>query len=301
MADSQGAQSALYIEPAAAPHTFNTSSERYEFLSENIQRIDTIIDTDGIRGTRSHQSERTRAGQYTIGGSFTFNPSPIDLDLWFPRILGAAESTDTFALAETLPAFGMLVDRVTSEMQYTDCQVNRAIFRGSGNDLVSLEIEIVGVTEVEDTTPPVVALTTAANDAPYHFIDSDNAGTSRLAIFGATPRMLSFEIEINNFLLARFGNSQTATSVTPQDRLVRMAVELPYDTANEAIYRGTDAAGSLVLTNGGMSTTFTFGFLEVASESPVIAGKSPINLNLEMIARKLTTTEALVVTHDSVA
>ncbi len=301
MADSQGSQSALYIEPGSAPHTFDTASERYEFLSENIQRIDTIIDTDGIRGTRSHQSERTRPGQYTIGGSFTFNPSPIDLDLWLPRILGAAESTDTFALAETLPSFGMLFDRVTSEMQSTDCQVNRAIFRGSGNDLVSLEIEIVGTTEVEDTSPPVVALTTAANDAPYHFIDSDNSGTSRLAIFAATPRMLSFEIEINNFLLARFGNSQTATSITPQDRLVRMAVEIPYDSVNEAIYRGTDAAGSLSLVNAAMSTVFTFAKLQVASESPVVAGKSPINLSLEMIARKLTSTDELVVTHDSMA
>lgn len=301
MADSQGAQSALYIEPLAAPHTFDTSSERYSFTADSIQRIDTIVDSEGMQGTRSHASERTRAGTYTVGGSVTIEPSPADLDLWLPRILGGAESTDTFPLAETLPAFGMLFDRVTSEMQYTDCYVNRAIFRGSGNELVSLEMEIVGTTEVEDTAAPSVAISTAANNRPYHFIDSDNAGTSRLAIFGATPRMLDFEIEINNFLEPRWGNSETATSITPKDRLVRMAVTVPYDSTNEALYRGTDATGSLSLVNAAMSTVFTFAILQVASESPVIPGKTPINLTLEMIARKLTTTAELVVTNDSVA
>lgn len=303
MADAQGAQSQLLAEPLAG--SFDTSSENYEFLSENIQKTGTVLDSDGMRGTRSHSQERTREGAYTIGGTFTINPSPLDLDLWLPRILGAAESTDTFALAETLPTFGLMVDRVTKVVTYSGCYVNRAIFRGSGNEFMTLEIEIMGTDESVGNagTAPVVALGIAAGDMPYHFSEA----VVTLGVASAAREVLSFEIEINNFLEARFGNSLTATSITPQNRQVRLQLELPYDTANADLYaEAVDGAlGTVVLTNAadsGITTTFSFDNLQAADISPVISGKTAVNFTRDFIARRLGVDDGeLVITNDPIA
>src|SRR5688572_9315496 len=106
MACAQGSLSALYVEPGASTHTFDSSSERYEFLYETLQKRPRIVGGNGIRGTRAQSVERTRLGAYPVGGRIAMNVSPADLDLWLPRILGATESSDTFATAESLPSFG---------------------------------------------------------------------------------------------------------------------------------------------------------------------------------------------------
>ena len=41
----------------------------------------------------------------TIVGSVLLEPTPADLSIWLPRILGATASGSTFALASTLPSF----------------------------------------------------------------------------------------------------------------------------------------------------------------------------------------------------
>lgn len=293
---SQGAQARLCMEPGAAPHTFDASSEPYEFVSESVQKKGKILDTDGIRGTRSHHVARTRPGTYEIGGSITLHPSPADLDLLLPRILGAAEVADTFDLAETLPLFGILIDRVAETFEYTDCKVSKATFKGSSGGLVELVLEILGTMEVTGTTFPALTLDTSAAAAPYVFSDGV------LTLAAAARKMMDFELVIDNGLNARFTNSQSATSITPQDRTITLKTTNPF-TADEADLYGQaveGAAGTLVLTNGGMSTTFTFAALQVPDMSPVVGGKQEIPLTLEMTARMIGATNELVVTHDSV-
>jgi hypothetical protein len=292
---SQGAQARLCMEPGAAPHTFDASSEPYEFVSESVQKKGKILDTAGIRGTRSHHVARTRPGTYEVGGSITLHPSPADLDLLLPRILGAAESADTFNLAETLPAFGILIDRVAETFEYTDCKVGKATFKGSAGGLVELTLEILGAAEITGTAFPSLTLATSAAAAPYVFSDGV------LTLLSAARKLMDFELVIDNGLNARFTNSQSATSITPQDRTITLKTTNPftadeadlYDQANEG------AAGTLVLTNGAMSTTFTFAALQVPAMSPVVGGKQEIPLVLEMTARMSGSTRELVVTHDS--
>jgi hypothetical protein len=283
------------MEPGAAPHTFDTSSEPYEFVSESVQKKGKILDTAGIRGTRSHHAARTRPGTHEVGGSITLHPSPADLDLLLPRILGAAESADTFNLAETLPAFGILIDRVAETFEYTDCKVGKATFKGSAGGLVELVLEILGATEIVGTAFPSLALATSAAAAPYVFSDGV------LTLQSAARKMMDFELVIDNGLNARFTNSQSATSITPQDRTITLKTTNPF-TADEADLYGQaneGAAGTLVLTNGAMSTTFAFAALQVPDMSPVVGGKQEIPLVLEMTARMSGSTRELVVTHDS--
>ncbi|ANS03309.1 hypothetical protein [uncultured Mediterranean phage uvDeep-CGR2-KM19-C37] len=292
---SQGAQSKLCMEPSGSPHTFNTSSEPYEFLSENIQKQATHLDLNGIRGTRSHAKEVVRAGIYTVAGTITMNPSPLDLDLLLPRICGTAESSDVFALAETIPAFGLLIDRVAQQFQYTDCYINRATFRSQAGGLLELSLDILGKTEITGTSYPALTLGVLPADAP--FVHEDSVVT----LAGAGEECMSIEIVVDNVLDARFANAQTAGSITPQDRVISVNLVMPYTSDETSLYEQAigGIAGTIKYTNGAISTLFTFGILQTPDVSPVVPGKSEITLPLAMIARKSGTTEALVVTNDS--
>lgn len=294
-AASQGAQSKMCIEPGSASHTFDTSSEPLEFLSETLQKKGVILDTNGIRGTRSHRVESTKAGSYEVGGSIRFHPSPLNLDLWLPRILGAAESTDSFALAETLPNFGVMIDRVGGVFEYEDCVVNKATFRAGQNGMLELELDVWAVDETTGGTYPSLTYGVAAGDYPYVFHEGV------LTLQSGERQMMDLEIVIDNMLERRFANSQTATSLTPKDRLVTVKTTNPFTSAEmSALYEQSHAgaSGTVVFTNGNMSTTFTFGTLQVPDLSPVVSGKQEIPLKLEMTARMTGSTRELVVTHD---
>lgn len=296
MADaSQGAQARLCMEPDVAPHIFDASSEPYEFTSENLQKRATILDTAGIRGTRSHHVARTRAGAYQVGGAITLHPCPADLELLLPRILGSDESSDLFALAETLPTFGVLIDRVAQTFAYSNCKVNRATFRGSAGGVVELVLEILGMSETRGVAFPSLALDISPKAAPYVFSDGV------LTLQSAARQMMDFELVVDNGLTARFTNSQAATSLSPQDRAVTLRTTSPFTSEELDLYgqATAGAAGSLVLTNGAMSTTFDFAALQAAGLSPVVGGKQEIPLVLEMTARMAGATRELTVTHDS--
>ncbi len=309
--DTQGAQANWLVEPGASAHSFDLNSERYEFIRESMAKNGVIAHTNGIRGTREETIESSREGPYEVGGQVLFNPSPANLDLWLPRILGANESTDTFALAETLPEFGMLFDRapgLTSDLgtfEYQDCKVNRGTFRGGeGRPFMELELDIFGKDEVVGTawpgTPP--SLSTDANAHPMLFSESD----SGITINGVVTEVMDIEVTIDNVLERRFGNSLTATSITPQMRNILVNATVPFNNANRTLYGQSfsGAACTIVFTGTGIlagtSTTFTIGRLQSPDRTPVVQGKQKNTLQIQGIARAVTSTASLVVTHDSV-
>jgi len=302
---SQGAQATMCAEPGGSPHTFDGSSEAIEFRHERVRKHGRLVIPHDIRGTRSRPKERVRTGAYKVIGPFSVNPSPLFLANWLPRILGAAAVGNTFSLAETLPAFGLLINRVNETFEYTDCYVNRALFRGRASrdpereapQPVELVIEVVGKTEVTGTADPGLTLGVAAADAPYIFEDAD----SGLTLQSAARDFMAFELLIDNFLDPRFTNSLTATSITPQDRLIHLKTTHPYTSDESALYAQSlaGAAGSLVFTNGSYSCTFTFGVVQVPPVSPFVAGKREIVLDLDNSIHRSGGTDELVVTNVS--
>lgn len=282
-----------HLSLGAVGTTVASFSEAYEFISENVQKRGTIIETGGIRGTRSHPKERTVPGEYTVGGQIVFDATPSMLDLLLPRILGAAESSDTFALDDALPAFDVLIDRVAKRFTYGDCKVNRATFSGAPGQPLRLALDIIGKTEtVASTSFPTI---TAPTDTPYAF--HQLVGT----LVSSARIIKNIEIVIDNALEARTSNSQSVTSIMPTDRTITVRLTTPYTSSETDLYGQTllGSAGTLVWTNGNTSTTFTFATLQVADQSPVISGKAEIDLVTEGVARMSSTTRELVVTHDS--
>lgn len=285
------------ISAATTGTTIASYSEAVEIVSESLRKDLTILDTAGIRGTRSHPKERTRDGTYTVAGTITCHATPTMLDNWLPRILGAAESSDTFALAETLTEFDILIDRVAKRFQYVFCKVSRATFRSTAGGLLELSMDIVAKTEtVSATTFPTI---TAPTDPPY--VHQDCVLTTQAAGHIITE----VEIVIDNMIQPRFSNSQTATDLSPRDRIVTVNFTTPYTSTEIGLYginTGSAAAATVVYTNGGYVTTFSIANLQVPDQSPVIESRDgEIFLRHRGVAKKSSTTNELIVTHDSVA
>lgn len=301
---AQGAMSRFYTEPGSSPHTFDSNSETYEFVYETLQKHARIVGGNAIRGTRSAAKERTREGAYSVGGLIVVQPSPAFLDLWLPRILGATEASDVFALSETLPSFGVLMDKVTQTFQYTDGMVSKALFSGQagpaegGPDIITLALQLVFFTRTLGTSVPNVSLSTASNNSIY--VHSDAVFT----FGGAAREVKDWSVMVDNHVKQRFTNSLSATKSCPASRTVAVSARLPYDTdTDDLLDQATaGASGTIALTNAaqtGLTTTFNFAALQVPSEDPIVRGKTEIDLFLNMIARKSGSTAELSVTNDS--
>lgn len=316
MSQSQGVLSALLMEPAAAPHTFDASSERYEFLYEDIQKHGRFIGGRGIRQVRTRPNERIRAGAYYVYGSVVMNVSPADVTTLMNKILGTAATgtgqTATpwnFVVATDVPYFGMLIDKVWDQgtgntaFEYTDCKVNRAIISArspslneSGEpDLLTVTLQIIAKTETETAwpgSPP--SLPTDSHDAPY--VMSDGVCTLR----SETRELYDFDLIIDNHLQARFGmGSLTATSICATDRTVKLRAHMPWSVNNhDDLYdelNSTAIPGTLVFTNGSWSTTFTLGQCINPTITPAVKGKREIPYFVDMDVVGITTTKEIEV------
>ena len=291
------------VEPDVSPHTFDASSERIDPYVWTVRKRGTIVHADTIIGTRSQKSERSRLGPYFVGGAIIMPIDVANMDLWLPRILGGTESADTFPVAETLPAFGLLADLGGQTHEYKDCYVSRAEITGrawtgtGAPQPLQIRIDVLGKSEATDTSFPAASLSTAANTAPLLFEE----GTFTMQ--AEARQVMAFRIVIDNMLRVRWTNSLTPTCIYSAGRLVTVSAVTPY-TADECdelygqSYAG--AAATFNFVNGDTSFGFTFGRMQVPSISPIVQGRGEVTLQLDGIARSVTTTKEIAGNNDSV-
>jgi hypothetical protein len=300
---STGAFTKFAVDDSAVTQLsdFDGDSFAYELLGGTDLRLVTVnAFNDGIRGTRSRNKARVRQVQRRVTGGITMNPTPVELDQWFPRILGAAEVADAFALAETVPEFGVLIDRVAARYVYTGCKVSRCTISGRQGELISFRVDIEGKDEIESATAFPGTIPAIDGGAPYVFSDC----TFALTADASAVEVQEFEITIDNVVSAdRFMNSLTRNTIVALDRMVTVRLVVPF-TADEIDLHDQAAGGqggTLTLTNGGQSTLFTFGALDTPAETPSITGKDELTQTLNMTAYKSGSTPELAITHDSTA
>lgn len=298
MAESMGWATALCVDTASP---IDTSSKALEFLTCDFGESEEIVFSEGIRGTRSRRGERNHTGLRQVGGAASMNPSPDELDTLFPFILGANESTDTFALADTLPDLWACVDKVARVETFNSGKIASAIFEGSTGQKVLLTLNALfkSMTIGSAGSYPAISID-ARNCYMFHH--------GVLTLGGTAYDFNSFRLTIDNAITPEFNNSITATDLTPGDRMVLLEIpELPFTTTELALLtasRGATAGigGSLVFTNGGVSTTFTFNDLWTPSVTVPVRGRNQrLKLSRQFRAHMTGSTRELVVTHDSVA
>lgn len=291
----------------SATSSFSSSSSWIEFISESIAAQGSIVDTDGIRGTRSRAGERVRTAPYKISGSLSCYVDKNMLDVLLTYILGGTPTSQVYPLAETLPTFYLMIDRVGKVFVYNNCYVNKATFTASASDpLLKLNMEIEAETETVNSAGTFPAGMTVNTNRPYIFADS----SSGITVNGTTYGSFGFELTIDNKLLVdRFVNELTRSQIPATDRIVTCKLTTPYTSAEAALYGvavGSFGTASAVFTNAeetitSIVSTLTFtmgGVLQYPKKSPVVPGKTKeIHLELNATARKLGSTAELTITN----
>jgi hypothetical protein len=292
---SMGHQARLGIKREATYGSAVAVDTQLVFVQESLAKRGTLVERHGLRGTRSHQADDTRGGTYTVSGTLLLEPTPEDLAVILPLILGGSPSGNSYPLAETVPSFTCSIDRVAKVFTYAGCKVTKAIFSGAAGGLLRLALEIVGQSETVAAAGTFPSLT-ATITPPYIFSDLV------LTLQSAAREVSQFELVIDNALVAdRFMNATTIASAPEGDRTVMLSTTHPFAAANADLYGQALAgtAGTLALSNGGYSTVIQFGTLQVPDHSPVVASRAEIPLRLQMTARKSGAAAELSVTHDS--
>jgi hypothetical protein len=210
-------------------------TEAYEIKSESLAGERQILNTAGMRGSRSEVLERLRQGVMTIGGAIVLEPSPTELRALLPRILGGSEGSEvgyyTYALAETLPSFYVAVHRVGGDLYtYTGCVVDSAVFRSVAGGPLELTLNIEALSEVVSGSFPSLTI-----DAYPPFMHYD----STLTLNGSAVTALEVQLTIDNMLKKdRFVNSQNRTDLPPTGRKVTLRAVVPYTADTNALYDG---------------------------------------------------------------
>lgn len=291
VAASRGAQTRFSM--AAAGTAIASYAEAHEKGSESLKKTLTILDTSGIRGTRSHAVERTRDGTYTVGGSITWiGPGKAQLDLLLNRILGSGPAANVYSLADDLTFFDVLIDRIAKRFVYGNCLVDKAHFRARASGFLELTLDLIGQTEtVAATAFPAIS---APTDSPYVWSDC-------VVTLGGSARVVTeFDLLIDNHVTARFSNSQTATDSYPVDRTVTIMLKTPYTSDYTDLYgvnSGGASAASLVFTNGSNTLTFSIAALQIPDNSPTIQNKGEIFYVINGQCRKTGSTSEISITN----
>lgn len=305
---AQGAMARLAMKEGTGEIDFSTGATAFPWFRESLQKRATIGHPDVIIGSREEVSERARFSPYFYGGWVVFPLSPGFADFFFPWVLGEDESTNTFALAETLQTFGMLVDKVTGVHEFYNGNVNQVVIEGStgqgnGPNFLTCAVQCI----FKNYKPPAsaesfpsVTLGTTAEFAPLVTEDSDNSGTSRLVIGGSARPYKKFRLSINNHIQPRYVNSLEPATLCPTRRTINLSAVLPYDSDNSGLYDAAVAgsSGTLTFVNGTTSIEFAFAALQADVLTPIVPGKTEIDMQLNMAARKASSTSSLIVTID---
>ena len=291
---SLGTFARLAIAPPGTPPA--QFADPLEFTAETLRREQTLLDTAGLRGTRSHALDRTRAGTALVQGELRLPVSPSVLALLWPRILGGTPSDGLFPLAELLPSCDLLIDRVARRFLYRGCRVDRAILRGRAGGLLELVLELLGTTE-EVLAEPAPNLP-PPTDLPLVFHDST------LTLRQLDRPCLEFEVVIDNHLAVRFGNSVTPGDISSVDRTIELHCTLPFTSDMPDLYGHGAAgigAGRLRFTNGSAEVALQFPALQWVDRSPVVPGRQEITWPLTGYARRTPISPEMVVQHTTLS
>jgi hypothetical protein len=304
---SMGVVAKMLVETGDSTAVFDASSERYALLAENLKAKRILQGRNRITGDLSTYAANVRQHSYLVQGTVVLQPGPADLVNWLPRIMGLAGSGNTYGLGNTFSDFAILFHKENAIFRIDNCRVNYAVFQSrsaegeEAEELVTLALNIYGTAEEIDgeawpDPEPALVLTTPY--LPYTHWE----GVFTLG--GDATGFRRFALAVNNNLKPIFYSSITPNCFRSRGRRVTLQTENPFltttiDDAEGMLTAGM--AGVLTFTNGLVSTQFSMPHLRNSYESPSIAGKDEIPLQLDMEAFATAVNNELVVTNDSVA
>lgn len=272
------------------------ATQEMEFDSCDLAKREEQWQPEGIRGVRGRQSEIVAALPYVCNGALVTEPRTDELVYYLHALLGATPSGTTFGLADTLPTFGMDVYKIVDTYRYAGCKMNDGTFVSRSGQPLRLTMNIEATSETGSLAFPNIGASLSTRQPYMHH--------EAVLTLGGTPYTPSeIEISVNNALMTdRFLNALTRSELPETDRIVTLAVTLPFTSAEAALYAVAigGISGSVVYTKAATSTTFTFGVLQTGTVGPGIPNRNgEVMRRITFRARRTGSTAELVVTHDS--
>ena len=248
-----------------------------------------IQNPDAICGNRDPLLNRTAVGrrkiQFTTFHDITY---PILVELL--PLAGMTNVSGTYTANQTVSTIPIIIDKVGSVHEYTNCRMTRMIIRGQvGTMPVSAECTWIAEDELED------AATTWVDGTVDNLFGFPGTTYEIATVAYGIDR---FAFVIDNKLVQSWNSSYTVTDVGAGPRQTLLATSIPYTTANHAVFWDArdSAAGvqqELVLTNGTDTMTINFPKAILNPESPSIEGAlEEIRLPMTWEAHRQTATEA---------
>lgn len=248
---SVGVFTSMLVEPSdttdpCLPATFDSSSERYEILQENIRYTDVLLGGNGFTGTIDRTAVHTRHGARVVVGSFVMEVGPYELASWLPRINGNAPVGNVYAPAEEfdLTPFDIMMKRDQGTVIYRHCGVRSATFNavssvGGPEQVMRMTIEIIGFEEHDATfpaTPPLLPssdrLYWILGDGQLHLQADPTASVP--APQNEEWYFDSFSLRIDNNLTPILRNFHNVTAIQSRGREVTFRASMPYDNGQNA-------------------------------------------------------------------
>jgi hypothetical protein len=307
-----GSLAMMLVEPRAAvgdaDPTFDGSSEIYPFLYETMAAERPVRASNLITGSGSHYASRMVKGSYVPKGAIGLQLGPAEYDLWLPRIFGAAESANVFALNNSLPLFDMMIYRDNGVFYYRNCVVAAALFHsrsadgGDEEEILNLQLRIIARQEDLTKSWPgtVPTLTDGEDYSPYVFPQG------LFSINGSAHDFMEAQILVDNGIVAKNRNSYTPNCVYKTRRRVRAEVTTPFTaaawTAAQALYDAADDVRIRWETgSGGADEAIQFDFPKARNmqKPPVTRGHSEMPLEFVLEAGATAANNEMSVTNIS--
>lgn len=290
---------ALAIDSAGT--AIGSFSNQFEFLSITPGGGVALVDTNeqSTRGSREESAERVVQGLINTELQIVMNPTPAELDDLLPWIGFAESPTDTFSLTEALTYRDVLIDFDVHRQIFQDAMVNTAEFKSTKGQPLQLTLNVICRTQ---DTPVATAFPAIGIDTEAPYMHHQGVLTLR----SSTREFTEVALTIDNQLAAEHNNSQTPTVIFPAGRTISGSCDTPFSSDEVDLYTGPlanadGAAGSLVYTNGGLSTTFTLANVKEDGVKPPAITGGEIRQPIEFKVYKSGSTSALVITHDATA
>lgn len=219
-----------------------------------------LLNAQGLTGSRVRDVSRTRLGPYAVAGTLTIEPSPQFFGTFLPVAMGGGTATAP-TLANALPEFSLMQDKGGDVYNYPNCKVGRMTVSGRAGGLVECALDVRAKTEATDQGSFLAAaLGSTLAYEPFQHADLV------LTLAAGARTVLDFRLVLDNGLSARQVNSLTANEILEGERVITLEATAIFTSAEASALYGLakdGAAGSLVLTNSTVSTTFTFSRVQI--------------------------------------
>jgi hypothetical protein len=304
---AQPAFGRLAIKTGESPYTWSGGT-RLRYWRENVRYRGTWGHPNVIMGTLQEDSERVRRGPSLFAGVVTVPVNPAEMQILGPLFMGGSFAGTTCPYAETVPTFGMLVDKVTDVYEYPNGVVNRILIHGQQRgpegppNWITMAVEVLFKDEIDGQSfPDALALPKTADYTDFVFEDLT------LTILGAARAPKEFSLLIHRHQRARYVNSIKPNRFCTSGLTVVLTARFPFDDDHLDLHDQplAGASGSLALTNGTVSTTFNFANLQSPPLTPENPGngqgdeEGEIDIVTTLVARKAGSTNAITLINDS--